>query len=108
MTHCVEDAMTANNTPVSRSLLAVAGISALILVIPLAAMQFTTEVAWTLSDFIIMGILLMSAGTAYVVGSRMFTSAGQRLVVGALVGLVFLLVWLELAVGVFGTPFAGS
>jgi hypothetical protein len=108
MTHCTEDAMTARPSPVSRSLLAVAGISALILMIPLAAMQFTTEVAWTLSDFVIMGILLMSAGTAYVVGSRIFISPGQRLVVGGLVGLVFLLVWVELAVGVFGTPFAGS
>jgi hypothetical protein len=94
--------------PISRALLAVAGISALVLMIPLAAMQFTAEVVWTLSDFIIAGILLLSTGTAYVVGTRMGRTRAQRLLVGALVGLTFLLIWIELAVGLIGTPFAGS
>lgn len=100
--------MTATQRPLSTQLSYVAGVTALVLMIPLAAMQFTQEVVWTLSDFIVAGILLMLAGTAYVVGTRLVKTKMQRLVVGGLVGVSFLLVWVELAVGIFGTPFAGS
>lgn len=98
----------ATQRPFSTQMAYVAGGTALVLMIPLIAMQFTAEVDWTLSDFIVAGILLMLTGTAYVVGTRLVRTRAQRLVVGALVGLSFLLVWAELAVGVFGTPFAGS
>jgi hypothetical protein len=100
--------MTAHQRPLSTQLSYVAGVTALVLMLPLLAMQFTHEVVWTLSDFIIAGILLMAAGTAYVVGTRLVKTKGQRLLVGALVGFTLVLVWAELAVGIFGTPFAGS
>ena len=100
--------MTSKQQPITRSLLAVAGVSALILMIPLAAMQFTDEVDWKLFDFIVIGILLMAAGTAYVVGSRLVRTPGQRWMVAGLVGLTTFLIWAELAVGIFGTRFAGS
>jgi hypothetical protein len=100
--------MTPAPQPIKNALLAVAAISALVLAIPLTAMQFTHEVDWTLSDFVIAGILLLVTGTAYVVGARMVRTKGQRLLVGILVGITFLLIWIELAVGLVGTPFAGS
>ncbi len=37
-----------------------------ILLVPLIAMQFTSEVNWQLNDFIVMGILLFGMGTIYV------------------------------------------
>lgn len=81
---------------------------AVLLCIPLIAMQFTSEVVWTLSDFIIAGILLLGTGIVIEVVARNVRSKKARIVmiIGTL--MVLFLVWAELAVGVFGTPFAGS
>ncbi|MEX0917908.1 MAG: hypothetical protein WDZ93_02030 [Candidatus Paceibacterota bacterium] len=80
----------------------------LILLIPLVAMQFTSEVAWDETDFIVMGILLFGTGLLLEFASSKFSSSPYRII--AILGIiaVFLLTWAELAVGVFGTPFAGS
>lgn len=70
-----------------------------ILLIPLIAMQFTSEVNWTLSDFIIMGALIFGTGLLIDWAVR---KAGRYKVI-TIVGIVllFLYVWAELAVGVF-------
>ena len=83
-------------------------ITAAILMIPLVAMQFTKEVAWSGSDFLIMGILL--SVTAFFVDFilRIVAVNGKRFFYIALALIVFFLIWAELAVGIFGTPFAGS
>ena len=83
-------------------------ITAAILMIPLVAMQFTKEVAWSGSDFLIMGILL--SVTAFFVDFilRKVAVNGKRFFYIALALIVFFLIWAELAVGIFGTPFAGS
>jgi hypothetical protein len=80
--------------------------AASILLVPLVAMQFTDEVAWTLADFVVGGILLVGAALAYVFAARQLPS--RRLAIGLGVTAVLVLVWLELAVGLFGTPFGGS
>jgi hypothetical protein len=41
-----------------------------LLSIPLIAMQFTDEVAWTLFDFVVMGMLLSGTGSLIVLASR--------------------------------------
>ncbi|MEJ2257835.1 MAG: hypothetical protein P8X98_12680, partial [Woeseiaceae bacterium] len=71
-----------------------------ILLVPLIAMQFTTEVRWDRTDFIVMGVLLSGMATLFVLAARKI-SPQQRTVVGVLFGAVFLYVWAELAVGVF-------
>lgn len=79
-----------------------------LLLLPLIAMQFTSEVIWTASDFIIAGILLFGTGMAIEFAIRKITNPKNRLIaVGAILFVLFL-VWAELAVGVFGSPFAGS
>lgn len=82
--------------------------AAIILSIPLIAMQFSSEVNWGLSDFLIMGALLF--GTALIIEFilRNAKSLVQRVIFCAIILIVLFLVWAELAVGVFGTPFAGS
>ena len=81
---------------------------AAILSIPLIAMQFTSEVDWDLRDFVIMGILLSGTGLmCELVMRKVKTFGGRLLIIGANLA-VFLLIWVELAVGIFGTPFAGS
>ncbi|PWF39125.1 hypothetical protein C7C56_027220 [Massilia glaciei] len=97
-----------NAQPVSKQLMIVMFVVAAILLVPLVAMQFTSEVNWDIFDFAVMGILLLGTGTAFVVGARMFTATKARVILGIVLGLTLFLVWAELAVGVFGTPFAGS
>lgn len=81
---------------------------AAILMIPLMGMQFTTEVRWDLSDFAIMGILMTGTGLLIVLAARKLRNANYRAAVIVALLAAFLLVWAELAVGIFGTPFAGS
>lgn len=80
----------------------------LLLLIPLIGILFSNEVNWSFFDFIIMGILIlvMSFGIKLVLKTtpkRMY-----RILIIGIILILFLLVWAELAVGVFETPFAGS
>ena len=79
-----------------------------ILLIPLVAMQFSEEVKWTLSDFIVAGALLLTAGFCPDLILRKVGTRKNRILLAILLLLVVLLVWAELAVGIFGTAFAGS
>ncbi|WP_113653633.1 hypothetical protein [Pedobacter namyangjuensis] len=83
-------------------------IVALILAIPLVAMQFTNEVKWSFFDFVIMGALLTGTGLAIEFTLRKIQSPQWRAAICFAILLLLFLVWAELAVGVFGTPFAGS
>lgn len=79
-----------------------------LLLIPLIAMQFTNEVDWKAGDFMIMGILLTGTGLLceFVLGK--VKNVRNRLLICGAVLLAFFLILVELAVGVFGAPFAGS
>jgi hypothetical protein len=79
-----------------------------LLSVPLIAMQFTNEVNWDSTDFIIMGGLLTATGLLCELVIRKAKSLTQRLMICGLILFLFFLVWAELAVGIFGTPFAGS
>ncbi len=81
---------------------------ALLLLIPLIAMQFTDEVNWTLFDFVVMGILLLGTGLMCELVMRKVKKIGYRIAICGALLLALLIIWAELAVGVFGTPFAGS
>jgi hypothetical protein len=81
---------------------------AILLSIPLVAMQFTSEVDWSLTDFVIMGVLLLSTGLCCELVLRKVRTTGGRLAFCAVILFVFFLIWAELAVGIFGSPFAGS
>ncbi len=79
-----------------------------LLLIPFVAMQFTDEVNWSGRDFAIMGGLLYGTGLLCELVLRTVRSIPGRILICAAVVVAFLLVWAELAVGIFGTPFAGS
>ena len=91
-----------------RNIIRIALGTALILVIPLLVMQFTDEVVWDLTDFAVAGALLFGAGLTYELLAKKMSTSACRVAVGIVIGIVFLLIWAELAVGIFGTPFAGS
>ncbi|RSK39160.1 hypothetical protein [Mangrovimonas spongiae] len=82
-------------------------ISALLLV-PLIAMQFNSTVNWSTFDFAIAGIILLAAGLTLEFILSSVNKKRIRNILIILLILFFLLLWAELAVGIFGSPFAGS
>jgi len=82
--------------------------AACLLLIPFIAMQFTAEVNWSPSDFVIAGALLFGTGLLCEFVLRTFKRTGRRIAICAVILPVLFIIWAELAVGIFGTPFAGS
>ncbi|PYT01975.1 MAG: hypothetical protein DMF63_03835 [Acidobacteria bacterium] len=83
-------------------------IVAILLLIPFLAMRFTGEVNWTRIDFITAGVLLLGTGLLCELVLRVVRKTQYRIVLVAAILLGLFLVWAELAVGLFGTRFAGS
>ncbi len=83
-----------------RASIRIAIATCLILLVPLFAMQFTDEVNWDKSDFIVMGFLLFSTGNLFVLISRKLPRK-YRVIIGAMLLVAFLYIWAELAVGIF-------
>jgi len=80
----------------------------LLLLIPLIAMQLTNEVNWSFFDFIIMGALLTITGLLIGIILKKVNNSKNRLILIVTIVMIFFLIWAELAVGLFGTPFAGD
>ena len=80
----------------------------ILLLIPLIAMQFTDEVVWTGFDFLVMGILLLTTGLLCEFAMRKVKKFNYRIVILIAIIGTFILIWAELAVGIFGTPFGGQ
>lgn len=79
-----------------------------LLFIPFIAMRFTGEVNWNLFDFLVAGALLLGTGLAIEFVLRKVRSFRNRLAICAVILLALFLIWAELAVGLIGTPLAGS
>ena len=79
------------------------GGAALLLLLPLVAMQFSDEMNWDETDFIVMGAMLTAACGAYELGAWMSRNAAYRAAVCVAVAAAFLLIWLNLAVGLIGS-----
>ena len=79
-----------------------------ILSIPFIAMQFTTEVNWTFSDFVIMGGLLFATVFVIDLVLKKFKTLKSRLIIVSAIVLLLMIVWAEMAVGIFGSPIAGN
>ncbi len=82
--------------------------SAILLFIPLIAMQFTDEVNWDLSDFVIVGALFLGTGLMCELAIRKTNKIKYQIAICVALLVVLLLIWAELAVGIFGTAFSGQ
>lgn len=90
----------------SRFLQTIAGVAlttVLILLIPFVAMQFTNEVAWSVTDFIMAGALLFCTGLALLTLIKLSTNIVYKAGVVLTIGATFLLIWANLAVGLIGS-----
>jgi hypothetical protein len=81
---------------------------ACVLLLPAVAMRFTDDVAWSLFDFVVAGGLLLAAALTFEFFARRGGTVKYRVIAGVAIAAVLLVVWLELAVGIFGSPLAGS
>ena len=80
----------------------------LLLIIPLIGMNLTDEIDWTLSDFIISGLILLVFSLSINFIILRISNRKKRVFYITILFILFMLVWTELALGIFGTPFAGS
>jgi len=72
-----------------------------LLLAPLAAMQVTDQVDWSAADFAIFGAMLVAACGVYEAAVRLTASRVHRAGLGLVIVATFLVVWLQLAVGIF-------
>lgn len=80
----------------------------LIVLIPLLTMLFTNEVDWTFIDFAIAGILLFSLIQTVMYIQKNIKNLTYKNIILSIIIVMFLIVWAELAVGLFGTFLAGN
>ena len=66
------------------------------------------DLDWKIFDFIIMGLLILFFSIAINLILNHLNSPKLRLILVLMLVILFLLIWAELAVGIFGTPFAGT
>jgi hypothetical protein len=81
--------------------------AALLLLLPLVAMQFTDEVVWDLTDFVVFGAMLASVGLTFEFAARVSRKAQYETAYKTGFGIAllatFLLFWVNGAVGIIGS-----
>lgn len=94
----------------TRNILYIALITAIILLIPLV-LQLTIGTGvdgqgfnWELGDFIVMGVLIFVTGLAIDFATRKITKSAYRVFAVIAIVLILLLIWADLAVGIFNIP----
>lgn len=85
----------------NRNVVCIALATALILAVPLVAMQFTDEVVWTPADFAVAAGLLFGTGVTFALVTRRRSSIAYRAAAGIVLVAAFLLAWAQLAVGIW-------
>ena len=79
-----------------------------LLLIPMATMLISDEINWSIFDFLVMGVLLFSFGISINLVLKNIKNSKIRITFFTILILIFSLIWIELAVGIFESPFAGS
>ncbi len=80
----------------------------LVLLIPFISMQYTKEVNWSLFDFVVAGGLLFGTGLAIDFIIRKVKNTQNRIIIISIIFFLLLLLWAELAVGIFDSSIAGN
>lgn len=79
-----------------------------LLCIPLLGNLFSKEINWPVSDFLIAGALLFTTAFLINLVRNRIKKQSQKVLICIFILLALALIWIELAVGVFGSPFTGS
>lgn len=93
---------------VSKRLLGLSMLIGGILFVPLIAMQFTKEVDWGWSDFMLAFLLLFAAGLLIELFLQRVINKKYRWLLMVILLLCLFMFWAELGVGLFGSTLAGD
>jgi hypothetical protein len=85
----------------TKRLIFIISLVALLLLILFATMFFTDQVNWTLFDFIIAGILLLTFGLLIETAIRNIQKRKHKILICSFILFMLIITWVELAVGVF-------
>jgi len=77
-------------------------LAALLLLLPLVAMQFTRDVNWSPFDFAFAAVMIGAVGIAFEVAVRATRNTAYRGALAIALAAAFLLVWINAAVGIIG------
>ena len=86
----------------NRLRVAIWGLAAGLLLLPMVPLQFTSEVGWTALDFLFAAVMLALACGVYELATRISPNRSYRAGVGVAVVTGFLVVWVNAAVGMIG------
>ena len=86
----------------------IAGVIVVVLMLPLIGMMISENVNWSIADFVIAVILLSIVGLGVDFIFSKLKKRRARILALIIVFMLFAIVWGELAVGLFGTPWAGN
>lgn len=86
----------------TKNVIGIALVTAVLLLVPLVAMQFNDGFDWSLDDFIGAGVLLFGTGLTYELIASKGGTVAYRVAVGVALTASLLLVWVNLAVGLIG------
>lgn len=86
----------------------IAGVIVVFLMLPVIGMMISENVNWSIADFVIAAILLSIGGLGVDLIFSKLKTRRARILTLIIVFVLFALVWGELAVGLFGTPWAGN
>jgi hypothetical protein len=87
----------------NKKIIRIALATAILLLIPFVAMQFSDEVNWSGFDFVVAGALLFGSGLAYELVARKGSTNAYRAAVSVAVAAALLLAWVNLTVGIIGS-----
>ena len=79
-----------------------------LLLIPIFGNVLFDEFDWRLFDFILMGIILISLGFLINLIIDKLKKRSYKIILIIITLFFFILLYVELAVGIIGTPFAGN
>ncbi|MBS0480306.1 MAG: hypothetical protein JSR79_13555, partial [Proteobacteria bacterium] len=73
-----------------------------LILLPFVAMRFTTEVNWTATDFVLAGVMIGGSCIVLELALRLTRNWAYRGGVALALAAIFLLVWINGAVGIIG------
>lgn len=86
----------------NKSIIGVVLATVFILLLLFLVNQISDEMVWDLADFVIVGALLFGTGLAYILITKQRGNSTYRAAVVIALGAAFILVWVNVAVGIIG------
>lgn len=89
---------------VMNSIIKIVLVTGLVLLIPLLGNRYVEGWNWRLNDFIVAGILIFGVGLLFQLICNKVNNRAHRVILVIALALVLILVWADLAVGIFNIP----